>query len=183
MNLSNKYQTIESHHTHKYTFLWAKCQLLFKAGLVDSVVLFTLLCFVTTELLFPVGWLIDFEKNGCFNTSVAEILLTGESSKILWRTSIQSFDILSDIDSSNFLNLFLRISYSVIPALGIMILLAAFISTSSASVGQPMKYWMTLLRLLVSLTSNIEYWFLLFKYLKINFKKITPADQMSILES
>jgi hypothetical protein len=38
------------------------------------------------------------------------------------------------------LNLFLRISCSVIPAFGIMILFAAFISTSSASVGQPMKY-------------------------------------------
>ena len=177
-------ETIEfGKHTeaHKYNFLFVICISLFRQGLVDSVVLFTLLYLVVTDILFPVGWNWGLVKNGCFKTSSAEILLTGDSWNSLCSRSTKSGEILSTIYSSIFLKRYERISSSDKPVFSFIRSLQDYISFSSVFVGTPIKYRMTLLRLFVSFTSNI-YCFL-FRYLKISFRKITPADQISILES
>ena len=125
---------------HKYTFLFVAWKSLFRHGLVDSVVLFTLLYLVVTDILFPVGWCCVVVKKGWFKTSSAEILLTGDNSNILWSKSMQSDEILSPMYSSNFWNRFERISFSDMPVLSFMTELEQFISFSSVSVGTPMKY-------------------------------------------
>ena len=168
---------------HQFCRLWLlKKTFVLVHGLVVSVVLLTMLNFDGTDSFLSMSTAGQV-KNGWVSASAADIRLIGDSWSILCRRSIASNGNWFFICESSFLNLFLSISYSVNPCLTpwLMRSLEASISLSSSWQGSPIYSIITLANAFESPTLN-RFSFLSKKFIS-NLRKMTPADQMSILVS